>query len=101
PPVHQVAVLAGLSWLAVLLRIDAVVSPAGTGLIYLTSGSRILFALSKNGYIPALLPAPRSEFPRAGGVRVRQLDRVLLRLGDVLDPDGRAAARLRADRALV
>jgi amino acid transporter len=53
-PFHQVAVLAGLSWLAVLLRIDAVVSPAGTGLIYLTSGSRILFALSKNGYIPEL-----------------------------------------------
>ena len=44
--------LAGLGWLAVLLRIDAVVSPTGTGLIYLTSGSRILFALSKNGYIP-------------------------------------------------
>jgi amino acid transporter len=51
-PFRQVAVLAGLSWLGVLLRIDAIVSPSGTGLIYLTSGSRILFALSKNGYIP-------------------------------------------------
>jgi amino acid transporter len=51
-PFHQVAALAGLAWLAVLLRIDAIVSPSGTGLIYLTSGSRILFALSKNGYIP-------------------------------------------------
>ena len=46
--------LAGLGWLGVLLRIDAIVSPTGTGLIYLTSGSRILFALSKNGYIPEM-----------------------------------------------
>jgi amino acid transporter len=51
-PFHEVAVLAGLGWLGVVLRIDAIVSPTGTGLIYLTSGSRILFALSKNGYIP-------------------------------------------------
>jgi amino acid transporter len=51
-PFREVAVLAGLGWLGVLLRIDAIVSPSGTGLIYLTSGSRILFALSKNGYIP-------------------------------------------------
>jgi amino acid transporter len=51
-PFYQVAKLAGLAWLAVLLRIDAVVSPSGTGLIYLTSASRILFALSRNGTIP-------------------------------------------------
>src|SRR6202034_3606847 len=31
---------------------DAVVSTGGTGLIYLTSASRISFGLSKNGYIP-------------------------------------------------
>lgn len=51
-PFYQVAKLAGLAWLAVILRIDAVVSPGGTGLIYLTSGSRISFGLSKNGYLP-------------------------------------------------
>jgi amino acid transporter len=51
-PFYSVAKLAGLTWLAVILRIDAVVSPSGTGLIYLTSASRILFALSKNGYVP-------------------------------------------------
>jgi amino acid transporter len=66
-PFHQVATLAGFAWLAVLLRIDAVVSPAGTGLIYLTSGSRILFALSKNGYIPTLFEkvSGRSRVPVA------------------------------------
>ncbi len=51
-PFYKVAELGGLLWLGVLLRIDAVVSPSGTGLIYLTSASRILFGLSKNGYLP-------------------------------------------------
>ncbi|MGO9899113.1 MAG: hypothetical protein ACLP0J_05360, partial [Solirubrobacteraceae bacterium] len=40
-PFYKVARLAGLAWLAILLRIDAVISPSGTGLIYLTSASRV------------------------------------------------------------
>jgi amino acid transporter len=52
-PFYEVAKLAGVVWLATILRIDAVVSPTGTGLIYLTSGSRISFGLSKNGYVPS------------------------------------------------
>jgi amino acid transporter len=51
-PFYQVAKLAGLGLLAFLLRLDAIISPSGTALIYLTSGSRISFGLSKNGYIP-------------------------------------------------
>jgi amino acid transporter len=51
-PFYQVAKVAGLAWLAVILRLDAFISPTGTGLIYLTSASRISFGLSKNGYIP-------------------------------------------------
>ncbi len=51
-PFWQVATLAGVAWLATVLRIDAVISPGGTGLIYLTSSSRLSFGLSKNGYIP-------------------------------------------------
>ena len=42
----------GLGWLAVLLYIDAFLSPAGTGLIYSGSSARISYALSRNGYIP-------------------------------------------------
>jgi amino acid transporter len=52
-PFYTVSKIAGLSLLAFLLRIDAVVSPAGTGLIYTTSSARLSFALSKNGYIPS------------------------------------------------
>ncbi|WP_018178451.1 APC family permease [Jongsikchunia kroppenstedtii] len=51
-PFWQVATLAGLGWLAVLLRIDAVLSPGGTGLIYVTTSSRLTFGLSRNGYLP-------------------------------------------------
>jgi len=53
-PFYGVAKLAGLSWLALILRIDAVASPAGTGMIYMTSASRISYGLSKNGYIPSI-----------------------------------------------
>ena len=51
-PYATVAAAAGLGWLVWILHFDAVVSPGGTGLIYLTSTSRLSFGLSKNGYIP-------------------------------------------------
>lgn len=43
-PFAGLAAMLGFGWLATLLYIDAAVSPAGTGLIYVTGGSRILFA---------------------------------------------------------
>jgi amino acid transporter len=51
-PFYAIASVAGLAWLAFVLRLDAVVSPFGSGLIYLTTSSRISHALSRNGYIP-------------------------------------------------
>jgi amino acid transporter len=42
----------GLGWLASLLRVDAFISPAGTGLIYQTSTSRIGYGLARNRYYP-------------------------------------------------
>jgi amino acid transporter len=53
-PFYEVAKLAGLGLLAIFLRVDAVISPSGTGLIYLTSASRISYGLSKNGYVPSI-----------------------------------------------
>ncbi len=44
----------GLGWLAALLYIDAVVSPTGTGLVYVTATSRISYGLSRNGYVPEI-----------------------------------------------
>jgi amino acid transporter len=53
-PWAGLATLVSLGWLSVVLYIDAVVSPAGTGLIYTTATSRVSFGLSKNGYAPKL-----------------------------------------------
>ena len=51
-PFAGLAGLVGIAWLATLLRIDAVISPGGTGLIYMTSTSRIGYGLARNRYYP-------------------------------------------------
>ncbi len=53
-PFAAVAGLAGLSWLATILHIDAFVSPFGTGMIYQTSTSRIGYGLARNRYYPQI-----------------------------------------------
>jgi amino acid transporter len=52
-PFYTVVSAAGIAWLATVLRIDAVISPSGTGLVYTTSASRLSFGLSRNGFIPS------------------------------------------------
>lgn len=42
----------GIYWLLRLLYMDAAVSPLGAGLIYVTSTARILYAMSKLGFLP-------------------------------------------------
>jgi amino acid transporter len=44
-PYYTIAVSAGVIWLAVVLIVDAVVSPGGTGLIYVGTTARISYAL--------------------------------------------------------
>lgn len=53
-PFAQVATLVSVGWLAAVLYIDAVISPAGTGLIYVTASSRVSYGLSRNGYVPSV-----------------------------------------------
>jgi len=53
-PFFALAGLVGMVWLAWVMRIDAVVSPSGTGLLYLTGASRLSFGLSRDGYVPKL-----------------------------------------------
>jgi amino acid transporter len=42
----------GLGWLAVILYIDAIISPGGTGLLYVGTGARLQFAFGRNRYFP-------------------------------------------------
>jgi len=52
-PLAFLAGAVGLGWFAIILRIDAFVSPSGTGLVYQTSTSRISYGLARNRYVPA------------------------------------------------
>jgi amino acid transporter len=51
-PFAGLATALGLGWLATLLYIDAIISPGGTGLLYVGTSSRVSFALARNRYIP-------------------------------------------------
>jgi len=51
-PLAAIATILGLGWLSVLLYIDAVVSPADTGLIYTAVTSRLGYAQARNGNAP-------------------------------------------------
>ena len=51
-PYATLATKAGLGWLSTLLIIDSVVSPAGTGLVYMGTSSRLCYGLGRNGYFP-------------------------------------------------
>ncbi|MFC7394905.1 APC family permease [Scopulibacillus cellulosilyticus] len=57
----------GISWLVSLILFDAVISPAGTGNIFLAGTARVLFAWAKNGYFYSIFQKvdPRSGLPRA------------------------------------
>jgi amino acid transporter len=50
-PFAQVATIIGLGWLASILYADAVLSPSGTGLVYLSSGGRVVLGSARNNYL--------------------------------------------------
>ena len=51
-PFAGLAGVLGLGWLATILRIDAVISPYGTGQMYETATSRVGYGLARNRYYP-------------------------------------------------
>ncbi|MBV8539575.1 MAG: APC family permease [Pseudonocardiales bacterium] len=51
-PYATLATGLGLGWLAAILYIDAFISPAGTGLVYLGTSARLSYALGHAGYVP-------------------------------------------------
>ncbi|MFP3558257.1 APC family permease [Paraburkholderia sp. SIMBA_049] len=54
-PFAGLAASLGLGWMATLLYIDAYISPGGTGLMYVTGGSRVLFAAGEMAAGPRML----------------------------------------------
>ena len=67
-PFFTLAALLGLAWLSWILRVDAVLSPSGTGLLYLTGASRLSFGLSRSGYVPKvfMVEDQKTEVPLFG-----------------------------------
>ncbi|MGH3287540.1 MAG: APC family permease, partial [Streptosporangiaceae bacterium] len=51
-PYYQLATSVGLGWLGTILIIDAVISPAGTGLVYVSAASRLSYSLAKTRFVP-------------------------------------------------
>jgi amino acid transporter len=51
-PYYTLATSVGLGWLGTILIIDAVVSPAGTGLVYVSAASRLSYSLAKTRFVP-------------------------------------------------
>ncbi|HTU29172.1 MAG TPA: APC family permease, partial [Solirubrobacteraceae bacterium] len=79
-PFFTLASIAGISWLATVLRIDAVVSPGGTGLMYETSSARLSFGLSRNGFVPPAFERVNASRVPVFGVIVATLVGVLFLL---------------------
>ena len=77
-PFAAVAVFAGLGWLAHILRIDAFVSPSGTGLIYTTGTSRVSYGLARNRYVPQIFGQGQQQRHPVGRADRRVPDRAAL-----------------------
>jgi amino acid transporter len=65
-PFAGLATALGLGWLALILYVDAFLSPASNGLIYVTTTSRIAYGLARNRYVPAVF----AKISRKSGIPV-------------------------------
>jgi amino acid transporter len=64
-PYYTLTSVAGLAWLAWILRVDAVVSPGACGLVYITATSRLSYGMSRDGYFPEAFEkvSPKTKIP--------------------------------------
>lgn len=67
-PLAGIAQLIGLSWLATVLYVDAVVSPGGTGLVYTTVTARISHAMARNRNVPSTFESASSRGAPTSGL---------------------------------
>ncbi|TJZ50422.1 APC family permease [Streptomyces piniterrae] len=64
-PYATIATAIGAGWLATILYVDAVISPAGTGLVYMAGAARLSYAMGRERVLPRSLArvGPRSGVP--------------------------------------
>jgi amino acid transporter len=58
---YTLALAVGAGWLATILIIDAVISPAGTGIVYVGTTARISYALGEETELPSRLASVNSR----------------------------------------
>lgn len=58
---YTLALAVGAGWLAKMLIIDAVISPAGTGVVYVGSSARISYALGEEREMPSMLATTNAK----------------------------------------
>lgn len=65
-PFANLAIALGINWLAILLYVDAFVSPSGTGITYMATTSRMIYAMERNKTMPAIFGSihPLFNVPR-------------------------------------
>ncbi|MGQ3027057.1 MAG: APC family permease [Ferrovibrionaceae bacterium] len=54
-PFGELAVALGVGLVAQLLYVDSVVSPSGSGIIYVGASARMLFGMERDGHMPAVV----------------------------------------------
>ncbi|MGH8162717.1 MAG: APC family permease [Rhodanobacteraceae bacterium] len=54
-PFAQLALSLSLNWVALVLYLDAFVSPSGTGITYTATTARMIYGMQRNGTLPAIL----------------------------------------------
>jgi amino acid transporter len=60
---YTLALALGAGWLAKALLIDAVISPAGTGVVYLATTARLSYALGEEREMPSALATTKKGVP--------------------------------------
>jgi amino acid transporter len=53
-PFANLAISLGINWLAIILYLDAFVSPSGTGTTYTATTARMIYGMQTNGYFPKI-----------------------------------------------
>ncbi|MCD2255901.1 APC family permease [Lactobacillus sp. CC-MHH1034] len=79
-PFADLAILLGIHWLSVLLYMDAFVSPFGTGVSFVASTARALFAMEENNHIPHFVGKVNEKY---GTPRVAMLVNAILSMAMV------------------
>ncbi|MEV8521901.1 APC family permease [Dyella marensis] len=65
-PFAELAIIVNLHWLAMLLYVDAFISPSGTGITYTATTARMIYGMERNGTLPKILGRihPKWGIPR-------------------------------------